>query len=85
MFNFSLFLFRLPPGFFETSNQPSPKQTTKNASSVKLLAGDYDNDEEEEDNENVSAVPSSTQQSMEIPLPPPAAQDSGLPPGIGYQ
>lgn len=70
----------LPPGFFETSNQPSPKQTTKNASSVKLLAGDYDNDEEEEDSENVSAVPSSTQQSMEIPLPPPAAQDSGLPP-----
>lgn len=71
----------LPPGFFETSDQPSQKQTTKNASRVQLLAGDYDDDDEEdENNENLSAVPSSTQQSMEIPLPPPAAQDSSLPP-----
>ncbi|XP_075682976.1 zinc finger protein 830 [Rhinoderma darwinii] len=68
----------LPPGFFETGDQQSDKKKTENAPSVRLLAGDYD--EEEEDGENVSAAPSSTPQSMEIPLPAPTAQDSSLPP-----
>ncbi|XP_056376737.1 zinc finger protein 830 [Hyla sarda] len=67
----------LPPGFFETGDQPSHKPTAGKVPSVRLLAGDYDDDEEEEDSEN---VPSSVQQSTEIPLPPPTAQDSSLPP-----
>ncbi|KAM4028358.1 zinc finger protein 830 [Anomaloglossus baeobatrachus] len=72
----------LPPGFFETGDQLCHKKTPVNAPTVRLLAGNYDDneEEEEEDGENVPSVPSSTQQSMEIPLPPPTAQDSSLPP-----
>ncbi|XP_073443831.1 zinc finger protein 830 isoform X2 [Dendrobates tinctorius] len=69
----------LPPGFFETGDQSCDKKTPVNAPIVRLLAGNYD-DDEEEDGENVPAGPSSTQQSMEIPLPPPTTQDSSLPP-----
>ncbi|XP_073534566.1 zinc finger protein 830 [Phyllobates terribilis] len=72
----------LLPGFFETSDQSCDKKTPVNAPTVRLLAGNYDDDddEEEEVGENDPAVPSATQQTMEIPLPPPTAQDSNLPP-----
>ncbi|XP_069814361.1 zinc finger protein 830 [Dendropsophus ebraccatus] len=74
----------LPPGFFETGDQPSHKHPAGKVPSIKLLAGDYDDDEDAEDDKKEGKdgenVPSSAQHSMELPLPPPTAQDSGLPP-----
>ncbi|XP_077125653.1 zinc finger protein 830 [Ranitomeya variabilis] len=71
----------LPPGFFETGDQSCDKKSPVNAPIVRLLPGNYDDDDdEEEDGENVPAGPSSTPQSVEIPLPPPTTQDSSLPP-----
>lgn len=41
----------LPAGFFEKADQPSGKQATVNVASLRLLAGDYDDEEEEDEKE----------------------------------
>nr|DBA24678.1 TPA: hypothetical protein GDO54_012305 [Pyxicephalus adspersus] len=76
----ALFLHpRLPPGFFETTDQPTHKPTTANVTSLRLLAGDYDDDDDDKEETSSAAPSSSIQKSTEIPLPPPATDD-GLPP-----
>ncbi|XP_040209432.1 zinc finger protein 830 [Rana temporaria] len=70
----------LPADFFEKTDQPSSKQAT--VASLRLLAGDYEDDEEEDEEKmeiNSAALSSPLQKSTEIPLPPPTAND-GLPP-----
>ncbi|XP_072267999.1 zinc finger protein 830 [Pyxicephalus adspersus] len=69
----------LPPGFFETTDQPTHKPTTANVTSLRLLAGDYDDDDDDKEETSSAAPSSSIQKSTEIPLPPPATDD-GLPP-----
>ncbi|XP_077348016.1 zinc finger protein 830 [Lithobates pipiens] len=71
----------LPAGFFDKADQPSSKQATVNVASLRLLAGDYDEEEEDEKEVeiNSAALSSPVQKSTEIPLPPPTAHDD-LPP-----
>ncbi|KAM5157566.1 zinc finger protein 830 [Mantella aurantiaca] len=73
----------LPAGFFEKTDQLPNKQPTVNATNLRLLAGDYDNDDDEKDEEKEemasASLSSSIQKSTEMPLPPPTAHDD-LPP-----
>ncbi|CAN2388362.1 Zinc finger protein, partial [Pristimantis euphronides] len=69
---------KLPSHLSEPGDSQSHKGAPRNAPSVQLLAVDYG--EEEEDGESVTAVQSFTYQCMEIPILPPTAQDSAIPP-----
>ncbi|KAM4689463.1 zinc finger protein 830 [Discoglossus pictus] len=71
----------LPTGFFEKAN-PSPSNDAVKAPGLKLLAGDYDEDDEEDQEENEDTKEGSSSfppKPTEIPLPPPTTGGDSLP------
>ncbi|KAE8597560.1 hypothetical protein XENTR_v10016510 [Xenopus tropicalis] len=72
---------KLPEGFFETEETSSAKHAAEKAPSLKLLAGDYEDDDEVEgeEYENVNEASTSLQKPAEIPLPPPTSSADRLP------
>ncbi|XP_063307940.1 zinc finger protein 830 [Pelobates fuscus] len=67
---------KLPAGFFETE-QSSSKPINVKAPGLKLLTGEYDDDDDGGEAEN--DVPLSVQKPTEIPLPPPTTSTDSLP------
>uniref|UniRef100_A0A803JFR7 Zinc finger protein 830 n=1 Tax=Xenopus tropicalis TaxID=8364 RepID=A0A803JFR7_XENTR len=78
---------KLPEGFFETEETSSAKHAAEKAPSLKLLAGDYEDDDEVEgeEYENVNEASTSLQKPAEIPLPPPTSSADRLPAGKTIQ